>query len=1086
MTRAGDTITLTAGQRGLWYLHLLAPGDTAYNTCTAIALTGPLSPAALGAAIAAVGLRHDTLRAVIRDCGELSQTFAAVPAPLRLVDLTGLPAADREPAARQAAERLAAVPFDLVRGPLVRWLLLRLAADRHLLVFDAHHIIFDRTSLAVVCAELTELYAAYVAGDAVTGARQRRDAQAVSRMWQPDGAGLVDSVEYWRAQLADAPPSSTPFPAPAGSVMYGAGSRPVRYAVTVGDTELAALAGLCAEEGASVFMALLAASACLIGRYSGQRDIVVGAPVSLRSDADELDVVGLLVNVVPLRVRLPRGATFRDVLRQARDRVLDALDHRHVPLDRILDALGSTRAADASPLFQVLVAHQTEAPTPALAGVATELVPVPAATAKYGLTLTATVSTAGVAVLLEADHRVVTPEELAAFGRHLRTLLRGFVDRPATAVDAIDLMDATETSDTLRRGRGPIVPRPPGASMHGLFAEAYRLTPDAVALLAGGPDGDRHAVSYRALYRAATSLAAVLRDQGVTVDRPIAVLLERGIGLAVAYLGVLFAGGAVMPLEPEDPDGRLAVRLRESGAPLVVTGGDQLDRCRRWGLDAVDVNDHLRAQPARPVAGCPAEVHPAQAAYVLFTSGSSGEPKGVVVPHRGIVNRLLWMRENFPLATGERCVVKTPITFDVSIAELFRPLVAGGTAVLVEAGGERDPRYLVDLVAQERVVFCHFVPSMLGPFLSEVEATGRRLPELRLVVCSGEALPAALVDRTHSTLDVEIHNFYGPTEASVEVLTSRCDPGNPVSIGHPISNTECRILDSSYRPVPPAAVGEVFLGGDCLARGYLRQPTLTAMSFVPAPRSTGGARLYRTGDFGHRASDGAVHLHGRRDRQLKILGRRVEPGEVSELIRQQPGVLDGAVVPRHDHLVAFVVADPHAATAVTPETLRAALSTRLPSYLVPAAIEMLPALPSTTNGKADLRELDRRAALIVLPAMAGTPPRTDLERRLVELWSGVLGRAAVGVDVGFFEAGGNSMALLRLHQALVAELAVDLTVRELFSYPTIAALARYLAERDAVLAENVGTGADVLARAGRRRGALAAGRSGRARGAARG
>ncbi|MDW5324847.1 amino acid adenylation domain-containing protein [Plantactinospora sp. KLBMP9567] len=1078
---------LTPGQRGLWFLHQIQPRDPAYNSCTAIELTGPLQPAALRAAVRYVGLRHDTLRtAFVEVDGEPRQVVGTEPPPLHLVDLGVLPPPVRDAELDRLLRRLAAQPFDLRAGPPVRWVLVRCAVRRHVLVLDVHHIAFDRDSLVTVCRDLAESYPGYAAGrPGPDRAPRHGDVRAVARAWTPQGDSEA-GLRYWRATLTDPGPPIRLFAPPGAAAGRGRPAAAVRYGTRHRRDDLGDLAAVCAAENATPFMALLALLACLVHRYTGQRDVPVGAPVALPTE--RADVVGLLVNVLPLRLRLDGRMSFRSVLRQAREVLLDAFDHREIPLPHIVRAVGGPRSADEAPLFQVLLAYQRAAVPPRLPGLRSAVRPIPAAAPKYQLTVTATESVEGLALDLEADDRHATPVDLAACGRHLDALVRAAGRHPDTPVDRLELVDADERLAALRAAVGPSVPRPDPASLSALVCTAARDNPDAIAVLAVDANGDRRQLSYAMLCRAAATLAGRLGRHGPLDDRPVAVLQRRGVGMPVSYLAVLLAGGAILPLDPDDPDARLARLLADSRAALVIADEQSRDRAGRFGLPTIAVAEFL-TPPGSGAAGVPRagrSTHPEQSAYVLFTSGSTGEPKGVAVPHRGIVNRVRWMQETLPLTPGERVLFKTSISFDVSVPELFWPLSAGGCLVVAESGGERDPGYLLGTLRAERVAYTHFVPSMLAPFLAEAESRGADLPALRLVACSGEALPDELSQRAGALLDAEVHNLYGPTEASVEVLHWRCDPSGryPVALGRPIANTECHLLDERLRPVPRAAVAELHLGGECVARGYLHRPGMTAASFLPAPSGGPGRRLYRTGDFGYRDPDGVVHLVGRQDRQVKILGRRVEPGEVSEAFRRQSGIVDAAVVLRGNQLAAFVVADGGAAPDRA--ELLAGVRAELPAQLVPAFVEFLPRLPVTQNGKADLRELGRLAAELTPRPIVGTAPRTELERRLATVWCAVLGVPEIDVHDGFFDAGGDSLALLRLHRRLVAEVSPELTVRELFHFPTVAALAEHLTDGAASRVTARASAARAVARAERRRLAVAAARPARFAGPGRG
>jgi nonribosomal peptide synthetase protein BlmVI len=601
------------------------------------------------------------------------------------------------------------------------------------------------------------------------------------------------------------------------------------------------------------------------------------------------------------------------------------------------------------------------------------------------------------------------------------------------------LVGGVERGGVVGVGEGVVCGRVGGVGVHGLVWGRAGVCPDAVAV--SGPGG---VVTYRGLVGWAAGLAARLRGCGVGPESRVGVLLERSVLLPGVVLGIWQAGGVYVPLDPGDPPERLAWLAADAGLVAVVTQEGLVERCPVGAGRVVDV-----AGVVPVAAGAAVGVHPDQAAYVMYTSGSTGRPKGVVVPHRGIVNRLLWMVEELGCGAGDRVLHKAPVTFDVSLWELLWALVAGGCVVVAGPGGHRDGGYLAGLVAAEQVSVAHFVPSLLGPFLAE--AGGLAGGPLGRVVCSGEELDGGLRDRFAGVLaGVRLLNLYGPTEASVDVTWWECGPGEagPVPVGWPVANTGVHVLDRWLQPVPCYAVGELCVRGVALARGYLGRPGLTAAVFVPDPLGGVGGRVYRTGDRARRRRDGAVEFLGRADGQVKLGGNRVEPGEVEQVLRQVPGVAGAAVTVTGAgpaaRLTGYIVpADP--ASPPDAAAVRAVLATRLPAVMIPSALVPVAALPLTRNGK-----LDRRA----LPPPPTTPPTTPasaalgpLEQAIAGAWCRTLGVPQVGARDNFFEAGGNSLLLLALHEALRGSVDPGLTVADLFRYPTVAALADFVGGR---------------------------------------
>ncbi|MFE0461115.1 amino acid adenylation domain-containing protein [Kitasatospora sp. NPDC058965] len=582
-----------------------------------------------------------------------------------------------------------------------------------------------------------------------------------------------------------------------------------------------------------------------------------------------------------------------------------------------------------------------------------------------------------------------------------------------------------------------------GQCVHQLFEEQVRRTPGATALVAA-----EGRLDYAELNTRANRVAHLLRAAGAGPETLVAVCLERGPDLVVALLGVLKAGAAYVPLDPSHPTARLTGLLAQAGIGTVLSDTALAPVVRAAGALPLLV-DRLPAGLATDDPGTAAD--PDNPAYVLFTSGSTGRPKGVVVPHRGVVNRLLWMRDDCGLRAGTRVLQKTPATFDVSVWEFFGPLAVGATLVLARPGGHRDPDYLRAVLAEERVDTVHFVPSMLREFLAALRGAGPSdgpvLPDLRRIVCSGEALGADLVRGVAELIGCEVFNLYGPTEASVDVTATRCLPGEPVTIGRPVANTRTQVLDPDGAPLPPGAAGELCLAGVQLARGYLGRPGLTAAAFRPDPAGPPGSRLYRTGDLARWTADGRLEYLGRLDHQVKIRGFRIELGEVEAVLTAHPQVRAAVVTARQlptgeAQLVGYLVGTGPA----TPETgeLRAHLGARLPDYMVPTAWVRLAALPLTSSGKTDRRALPAPDGQRPELATAYLAPRTATEAVLAGLWEELLGVAPVGVHDRFLDLGGQSLIATRLCARLRRSTGVELTPAELLASPTVEQLAARL------------------------------------------
>ena len=1025
-------LPLSFAQQRLWFLDQLSPGNPAYNIPAAVRLTGEVSPEELARIFGEVARRHEVLRTtfVARDGRPAQVIHPELRPALPLIDLSGLPDPGREALAlaREEARR----PFDLESGPLLRLTLVRLGEREHLLLVTFHHIVSDGWSMGVLLREIAALHEA-IATSRPPALPQLPVQYADFARWQREwlsGEVLESQISYWRGQLAGAPrllELPTDRPRPAVQSFRGAA-----LPVTLPAALSAAVQGLCRREGATPFMVLLASWATLLGRHAGQQDVLLGTPIAGRNRRETEGLIGCFVNTLVMRADLSGAPAFSELLARIRQVSLDGYTHQDVPFERLVEELVPDRDLAWSPLFQVLLGLQNTPAGPALSvpGLALTPLAVDSGLTKVDLSINFWErEDRGLDGALRYASDLFDGTTVARLWARYTALLEAAVADPETPVSELPLLLPAERhqafaewNDTARAFSG-------SAALHELVAQQAERTPDAAALSFDGLE-----LTYRELDRRANRLAHHLIAQGVAPEDRVGVMLERSPELIVATLGVLKAGAAWVALDPSYPAERLAVMIESSGARLVLD--------ETWSeIEGPDT------APAVPVDG-------SQLAYVLFTSGSTGMPKGVMVPHRGIVNRLLWEQEAFRLTPGDRFLHKTPIGFDVSVWEVFWPLTAGACLVIARPEGHRDPAYLADLIARERITTVHFVPSMLQAFLETPGLSG--LASVRLLMAGGEALPPELIRRAQARLPgARMYNRYGPTEASVSVSVWPCDPGSkrPVSpIGRPIANLRLRVVDRELRLQPPGVPGELLLGGAGLARGYLDRPDLTAAAFVPNPfGDEPGGRLYRTGDLARLLPDGNVELLGRIDHQVKLRGFRIELGEIEAALASHPEVRECAVLVRDERLVAYVVPPIPPPSAGGFDALRAHLAARLPEYMVPAVFVALESMPLSPNGKVDRRSLpspDRANT------RAGTvPPRTRTEEVLAEIWKELLKLGRVGVEDHFFDLGGHSLLATQVLARVRQAFGVEISLREVFGTPTIAGLAAIVDARTAVPAD---------------------------------
>ncbi|MEV4085471.1 amino acid adenylation domain-containing protein, partial [Nonomuraea fuscirosea] len=864
--------------------------------------------------------------------------------------------------------------------------------------------------------------------------------------------GLAPSprdLDFWRDRLAGLEPLDLPAdrPRPPERTYTGAA-----HPFTLSQEAAAGLVRLGREHRATPYMIMLSALAALLGRYAGVEDVAVGSPVAGRQ-VPELDgVIGCFVNMLTMRVDLTGDPTFAELVDRVRSVVLDAFAHQDLPFEQLVSELDLPRDVSRSPLFGVMFAMQNyrngaiEPP----AGLTVADFPVDAWATRYDLELYVGDDSGGMFVyntdLFEPD----TVERLAG---HLCTLLERVAAGPDVRLSGIDLLGAEERRLVLEVWNDTAAAFPGDATLHGPIEERAARTPDAVAVRFEG-----RALTYGELDAAADRVARTLRGLGAGPGSVVAVCAERSLELLPGLLGVLKAGAAYLPIDPDYPPDRVAFMLADAVPAVVLTQSGIRPSLPYTAATILDLDD---PDVWTGASGPLPDVRPDDVAYVIYTSGSTGRPKGVPNTHGGIANRLDWMQERFRLGDADVVAQKTPLSFDVSVWELFWPLRSGAKLVLATPGGHKDAAYLRELIVTEGVTTAHFVPSMLAVFLAEHGAGGAAdgaggCGSLRRVICSGEELPADLARRCVATLPAaELHNLYGPTEAAVDVSAWHCLPATLTSaarvpIGTPIANTTLYVLDAAMSPVPIGVPGELFIGGAGLARGYLNRPALTAERFVPDPYGPPGSRLYRTGDLVRRRPDGVLEFLGRLDAQVKLRGLRIEPGEIEAALRALPAVGDAAVIVRDDRLVAYVTPDADRTgpadgadaldQVLDHGALRAELKKTLPDYMVPAAYVTLAALPLSPNGKLDRRRLPApvaaRDATVEFIA-----PDTPTERTLAAIWGELLGVEAVGVADDFFDLGGHSLLATQVVARLRQQAGAVVSVMDVFKHRTLGELA---------------------------------------------
>ncbi|MEW5926734.1 MAG: amino acid adenylation domain-containing protein [Gemmatimonadota bacterium] len=1031
-----DALPLSFAQERLWFLDRMQPGSTFYNVASALRLTGALDAEALERALGEVVRRHEALRTTFR---EVDGTPVQVVAPaggfaLPVESLAGLPAAEREAAARRRAAEEAARPFDLAAGPLFRAALLRLDGEEHVLLLGMHHVVSDGWSMDLLFREVLALYGAFREG----GASPLRDLPvqyADYAVWQRRhlrGEALERQVSYWKERLAGAPELlelPTDHPRPAVQTYRGA-----REPVEIPRELLERLRALGRGEGATLFMTLLGAFQLLLSKYAGTDDVAVGSPVAGRTRRETEELIGFFVNTLVLRTDLGGDPSFRETLRRVRETTLGAYEHQEVPFEKLVEELRPERSLSHSPLFQVMFTMGDDAAPPGgLPGLAVQGVGAELHVAKFDLVLGLSAHPDGIRGVLDYRTDLFEPATIRRMVQHLGAVLEQVAEDADRPVSGLALLGEAERRLVVEEWNRTDADYPADSPIHRLFEEQAARAPDAVAVVYG-----ERSLTYRELNERANRLARHLAGVGVGPESRVGIFLERGPELVVALLAVLKAGGAYVPLDPAYPAGRLAFMLADSGVEVLVTR-EELRAALPVEAPArvVSVDAERDGVAARSAENPESRAGAGSLAYVMYTSGSTGAPKAVGVEHRGVV-RLVRGANYVDLGPDEVVLQAAPVSFDASTLEVWGALLGGGRLVLL-------PGAAPSLEELGRTLAGHGVTTLwltAGLFQLMVQERLEDLGGVRQLLAGGDVLPAEAAKAFRRRFPAcRLVNGYGPTENTTFTCCYTVPAewsGSSLPIGAPVSNTRVYVLDAGMQPVPVGVPGELYAGGAGVARGYLGHPAATAERFVPDPFGPGaGARLYRTGDRARWRADGAVEYLGRLDAQVKLRGFRVEPGEIEAALRRHPGVADCLVVAREDapgerRLVAYVAGGADA------EELREHLRASLPEYMVPGAFVVLESLPLTPNGKPD-----RRALPAPEQARAGdeyVAPRTQVEETVAGIWAEVLGLERVGVHDDFFRLGGHSLLIMRLIARVRRAFGVEISIHTVFAMPTLEAL----------------------------------------------
>jgi amino acid adenylation domain-containing protein len=1073
MAEEAFVFPLSFAQQRLWFLDQLEPGSSFYNIFDTLSFDEPLNVRALEESLNEIVRRHEVLRTTFANVrGKPVQVIAPrLTLPLHAVDLRRLSEEERDAETTRLSAEEYERPFELSRGPLVRAKLLRLADEENVLLLTMHHIVSDGWSLGILSREIRTLYEAYSTGRPSPLPDlpiQYADFTVWQREWL-QGEVLGAQLDYWEKQLAGA---SSVMKLPTDRV------RPAVQNFQQGANQwlklpkplAESLRALSQREGATLFMTLLAAFNLLLHRYTHQKDIVLGTPIAGRNRAETEGLIGFFVNTLVMRTDLSGDPSFRELLGRVKEVALGAYAHQDLPFEKLVEAISPERSLSHHPIFQVMFqlitaqspVEEEESDASDDESSDAEEFEVVEGTAKFDIGLDIFESNGTLTAAVEYSTDLFDHTTIRRTLLHLRNLLESIAASPDTQISKLSFLTAAEREQILWQWNSTRSEYAEESCVHHLFEAQVERTPDAIAVVAEGEQ-----LTYAELNERANRLAHYLRRQGVGPEVLVGICMERSVLMLVGLLGILKAGGAYVPLDPAYPKQRLAFMLEDARASVLLTEERLLSSLPEHSARIVCLDRDWGQIKLESETNLPVGAQPLNLAYVIYTSGSTGTPKGVMIQHRSLLNWTTRAQVEYALRPDDRILQFSSISFDTAAEEIYPCLTLGATLVLRSDAMASSIAKLLEKSREWKITVLDLPTAFWHELTWELATQNLKLPpSVRLVITGGEkALPERL-SMWHRSVrgDVRLMQGYGPTEVTVVATIADLSKYRiaetalkEVPIGRAIGNAQVFILDEHQQPVPVGVAGELYIGGDGLARGYLNSASLTAERFIPNPFSQSeGARLYRTGDIARYLSDGEIEFVGRLDEQVKIRGYRIELGEIEALLRNYKEVRDAVVLAREDipddrRLVAYVVADQSNGFSVS--ELRRSLGDALPDYMVPSSFVLLEELPLTPNGKVNRRALPEPSPLHQEAVNIYVPPRTEMERIIAAIWQEVFRAEKLSVHSNFFDLGGHSLTLVRVHSMLHDRLHKEISMLDMFRYPTISSLSDYLSREQVVRTE---------------------------------
>lgn len=1030
---------MSYSQERFWFLENFSPEKSTHVITSILRLIGPLDNAAIEKSLQEIIRRHEPLRTnfVLHDNKPVQKVQNDVEFRLNIVDLTALPEEKQEEGIKNYILQQLNLPFDLTRDLMLRAQLLKLQEKEHILFVGLHHIASDGWSVGLFWNEFSVLYTSYVKGEEALLPElplNYVDYAVWQRNWL-EGFKQKKKLAFWRKQLADLAIQDLPTDRPRPPVLTNSGDY-LEFQLSI--DLLTKLRELSKRERVTLFMVLLAAFSLLLKRYSRQDDIAVGTVVANRSIPDTEKMVGLFINNLVMRTDLSGNPTFLELLERIRNVALDAYDNQDIPFEMLLEELQPERDMSRTPYFQtMLILQNLPGGESLLPNIETRPVDLMRESSDLDILLYLYESGEGLFGKFEFRADLFDKSTIQRMANNLETLLRGIVVNPERRISDLPLLTEKEKQLLLIDWNDTKAEYPRDKCIHQLIQSQAMQSPDAVAVIFGDDQ-----LTYKELNERSNQLARYLQGLGVGPDVFVGIYMERSLEMMIGLLGILKAGGAYLPLDPSFPRERLAYMLEDSQARVLLTQKWLVNEAPKHQAQLVCLDDdwpNIVQQSRENLSG---EVTSENLAYAIYTSGSTGRPKGVQIEHRTLVNFLESMSRKPGFTAEDVLLAVTTLSFDIAGLELFLPLMVGARIVLASSADAADGFRILELLDRSEVTVMQATPATWWLLL----ASGWPKTNSLKILCGGEAMPRDLADQLLKYSD-SVWNLYGPTETTVWSTVKKVELGEgQVSIGKPIANTQIYILDVHLQPVPIGALGELYIGGDGLSRGYLKRPELNAEKFIPNPFSDqSDARLYRTGDLARYLPNGDIEFYGRIDHQVKVRGYRIELGEIEHVLNEHPDVNQTVVIVREDEpqdqrIVAYYVAKPDRQPLL--DDLRHHLRASLPDYMIPTAFVLLDTFPLLPNGKIDRRSLpvpDRSHQNIT---ESYVPPRTSVERTITSVWEDVLRIDQIGIHDDFFELGGHSLLVMQVISRINEELDIELPMRTLFEETTVEDLAQ--------------------------------------------